>query len=289
MKTTVVLTDRNDGYKKLKRYEFSINSLIEAFDEIIFVDWNSPKQPLLSEIRHSISNEGKIKNYIVDENIAKRLNSGSEVETKVGSSIPCSVALNIAIRKSQPGEDVFLISTCADNIFPSREVIQSFLSTLENDTFYTVARREIPEVETLSFENYYEAREYYNSIINVVPQCGPGGCTSTEWFSVHMCPGDFQIAKRSIWFSILGFEEKMIGVTGSDSNVQKKALLNRFKLEGRREPAYFHINHSYNEDHNYENMLKNIESGYKWVENFSKSENSENWGYPEVEIPFEVI
>ena len=44
MKTTAVIVSRNDNYggNLIERSTYCINSSIETYDEVIYVDWNSP-------------------------------------------------------------------------------------------------------------------------------------------------------------------------------------------------------------------------------------------------------
>ena len=43
MKTAVILFSRNDGYKEDDRVVTCINSMVETFDEVWSIDWNSPE------------------------------------------------------------------------------------------------------------------------------------------------------------------------------------------------------------------------------------------------------
>ena len=43
MKLSAVVLNRNDDYKEPKRAAFCVNSLLDTFDEVIYVDYNSPE------------------------------------------------------------------------------------------------------------------------------------------------------------------------------------------------------------------------------------------------------
>ena len=48
-KTSILMGCRNDGYKEDERIIACLNSMVDTFDEVLFCDWNSPKEegPLL--------------------------------------------------------------------------------------------------------------------------------------------------------------------------------------------------------------------------------------------------
>ena len=42
MKTAALLYGRNDGYKEDDRIVVCLESMLETFDEVWFLDWNTP-------------------------------------------------------------------------------------------------------------------------------------------------------------------------------------------------------------------------------------------------------
>jgi hypothetical protein len=60
MKTSFILYSRNDGYKETERFKIHMKSVLEVFDEVIYVDWNSEGQSFLYEILEDIPKVGKI-------------------------------------------------------------------------------------------------------------------------------------------------------------------------------------------------------------------------------------
>ena len=75
MKTAAVLVCRNDDYKEDERILVCIKSMLETFDEVWFVDWNSPedKGPLLWKLRDQIPHNKQIKHFVIDPQSAKLL------------------------------------------------------------------------------------------------------------------------------------------------------------------------------------------------------------------------
>ena len=61
MKTSFILYSRNDGYKEKERFAIHLTTMLETFDEVIYVDWNSPTHSFLYDVLdmklyHTISN-----------------------------------------------------------------------------------------------------------------------------------------------------------------------------------------------------------------------------------------
>ena len=60
MKIASVVVNRNDGYKDLNRGIIHFKFMNETFDEINYVDWNSPDGSFLWEIENKIPTENTI-------------------------------------------------------------------------------------------------------------------------------------------------------------------------------------------------------------------------------------
>ena len=71
----IALGCRNDGYKEDERVIACLNSMIETFDEVLFCDWNSPKEngPLLWKIEDKILKTGKLKHFIIPEKVVQEI------------------------------------------------------------------------------------------------------------------------------------------------------------------------------------------------------------------------
>ena len=80
-KTAILLGCRNDGYKENERIITCLTSMIETFDEVWFCDWNTPtgKEPLLWELKDQIPKTGKIRHFVITEEIAKIFSTKTEM------------------------------------------------------------------------------------------------------------------------------------------------------------------------------------------------------------------
>lgn len=285
MKTcSVIFNDRNDDHKEHERVKYSLVSAIDMYDEILFVDWNSPidRGPLLHKMMDHIPKTGKIKHIIVSKELADHMTSEVGIPSEHNVGIPDPIARNIAIRRATSD---YIANISGIDIFgPTKDLFNIMLASLQDDTFYTLSRRELDR--HLLYENYTpdkweEALKFYSD--NSDERRFYAGCTANDWFSMINCCGDFQIAHRDIWHTGRGIEEKMYLRCFSDTNTQKKAVLNRYKLEAIFSPPVFHISHDEHESESARN------SPIYWVDNFRKTENTENWGFKDIDFDIEVI
>ena len=72
MKTATLLYGRNDGYKEDDRVAVCLESMLDSFDEVWFLDWNSPKNknPLLWDLKDKLPKTGRLKHIIIPPDIA---------------------------------------------------------------------------------------------------------------------------------------------------------------------------------------------------------------------------
>ena len=73
MKIASVVVNRNDGYKDFERGLIHFKSMIRAFDEVNYVDWNSPNGSFIWEIEDNLPKTGKIKHYCIPSEVVDRL------------------------------------------------------------------------------------------------------------------------------------------------------------------------------------------------------------------------
>jgi hypothetical protein len=76
MKLSAVVVARNDNYggDLNDRATYCLNSLIDTFDEVILIDWNSPdNHPLLWDIEKNLQGKGNLKHVVVTPEIASIL------------------------------------------------------------------------------------------------------------------------------------------------------------------------------------------------------------------------
>ena len=67
MKISAVIVSRNDGYggHLNERATYCFNSAIDTYDEVIYVDWNSPTHSLLYDIKDNIQFKGNFKHILI--------------------------------------------------------------------------------------------------------------------------------------------------------------------------------------------------------------------------------
>lgn len=290
MKIASVVVNRNDGYKDLDRGIIHFKFMNETFDEINYVDWNSPNGSFLWEIENKIPSKGKIKHFCIPSNVVNQIIMDPNAQK-------CNEALsrNIAIRRSDAD---WIVSTNIDIIPPTRKELKALIKNLDKNTFYTISRREAPKDLVYNVKSNRIREE----LACIPARHFPARVTPNDDYSLINCCGDFQIAHRDVWHKIKGFEEEMIYACFVDTNVQKKAVLNDFKLEVLYEPALYHIEHGayYTKEDGTRVLDKTNEGPYKgdnkayndvwrWVETFDKSNNTKDWGLGNVDIEVEVV
>ncbi len=72
MKISAVIVSRNDNYggHLNERATYCLNSAIETFDEVIYVDWNSPSHSLLWDIQDNLQLKGNLKHIVIPNDAA---------------------------------------------------------------------------------------------------------------------------------------------------------------------------------------------------------------------------
>lgn len=287
MKTSIVTVNRNDGYKEKERLLIHLRCLLDSFDEVNYVDWNSPTRSLLYEIIDDIPKTGRLKHFAIPPEI-------NEEYKKIVPDFPkCngSIAINLALRRTNA--DWFAATTC-DNIPPFKHELQQFFNG-PKDTFYIFSRREINYNDVLSNkDNLTEYRKFLTK--NTKPNHSHAKVTPNDNYSLISCPGDFQLAPTKIWMDIKGFEEYMFFNCFIDTNIQKKVVLNNYKLVPNFDIPMYHMSHAHILPQGHTKALhKNAEAvpkyndPWKWVEYFQESENDDDWGMFTTDIEHEII
>ena len=78
MKLSAVVVTRNDDYggNLNDRSIYCLNSLINTFDEVILIDWNSPdNKPQLWDIQDQIHFKGNLKHIVITPEISFHIKS----------------------------------------------------------------------------------------------------------------------------------------------------------------------------------------------------------------------
>ena len=284
MKTAALLYGRNDGYKEDDRVIVCLESMLDSFDEVWFLDWNSPKDknPLLWDLKDKLPKTNRLKHIIIPPDIVSLLTNH---DPKVQACLQ-TFSTNIMLRRCDAD---WVVATTIDIIAPKKETLNNFLSIADKSTFYTFSRREaeIDELEKLGFKNWRQLRDNLDLISK--PRIFPARVTPNDNYSLINCCGDFQLAHKNVWETIKGFEEQMIYACFQDTNVQKKAVLNGFKLEAIFDIPLYHLSHKGMGNDGFSPSKQFYNSAWEWVEFFNESQNNDDWGFSNTEIEYEII
>jgi hypothetical protein len=276
MKKTVILTSRNDNYggNLHKRTTMALTSLIEHHDEVIFVDWKTVNgEGVISNIKHNLPQTGKLKYIQVPKEFLKEKYSHIANYTIIES-----IGRNIGIRRAT---NDYIISTNIDIVTTPLDD-----SILNENTFYTVPRRDVDESFHLSFDNY---QSLYNSLWENRDGYRPKERFETDddkWSLINCC-GDYQIGYKNVWNQMKGFEESVLFGCGIDTNVMKKAsfysniqVLNHY---------VFHLNHGKSGERDEDESVPPMSDQKEIIKDFKETTNSENWGMYNENLPIEII
>ena len=131
-----VVIGRNDNYgdNLISRTSYSVNSLLDSLDEVIYIDWGTEKGKLPLPELLDIPKTGKFSYIVISQEwIAKNTPNDPEQQTV------CEVlARNIGLRRLKTD---FLISTNPDIIAPERKALETYYTA--TDAFITTPKRTI--------------------------------------------------------------------------------------------------------------------------------------------------
>jgi len=283
MKTAALLYVRNDGYKENERVIACLSSMLDTFDEVILLDWNSPegKKPLLWEIKDRLPQTGKLKHYIIPPSAANAL-TYEDPDAQVCTQV---ISTNLMLRRCDAD---WIVATTIDILAPKREKLLEFLSNADPKTFYTVSRRdfEINDLEQFGFDKWKEYRDHLDTVSQ--PRYFPAKVTPNDNYSIINCCGDFQMAHKSVWEGIKGYEEEMIYACFQDTNIQKKSVVYGYGLQAIYDLPLYHMSHKGMGNDGSSPSKQKYNDALVWVEWFKETNNTENWGYKNIEIEYET-
>jgi hypothetical protein len=281
MKTAAVIWCLNDNYKEDNRVITCLNSMVETFDEVWYIDWGSPEgtESLFWKVRDKITKQGKIRHIIIPPEITKLLCPDP-------NGINASIPSNIVFRRTDAD---WIVNTMMDVIAPKKDIFDNFIKNANKNTFYTLARRdiEIKDLEDFGFEKWREYRDYLDKTTK--ENRWYASVTPNDRYSLINCCGDFQLASREVWNNIKGFEEQMVYACFSDTNAQKKAILNGYNLEAIFDVPLYHMSHKGMDNDGSSPSKQKYNNAWDWVEWFTESQNTEDWGLGNTEIEFEIF
>ena len=284
MKTAALLYGRNDGYKEDNRIVVCLESMLETFDEVWFLDWNTPENnnPILWDIIDKIPKTGRLKHMVIPPDAAYALTNNNP-DAQACLQV---LASNIMMRRCDAD---WIVATTIDILAPKKEVLNNFLSKADENTFYTFSRRDVEmvELEKLGFDKWKEFRDNLDQISQ--ERRFYAKVSPNDTYSIINCCGDFQLAHKNLWYNIKGFEENMLYACFQDTNVQKKAVLNGYNLVPIYDIPLYHLSHKGMGNDGSSPSKQVYNDVWKWVEHFTQSENPNTWGFSEIEIEFEII
>lgn len=289
MKLSAVVVSRNDNYggNLADRATYCLNSLIDTFDEVFYIDWNSPTHSLLYDIEDRLIKKGNLKHIVIPPDVASML-TNNDPQAQVCCE---TLARNIGIRRAT-GD--YIVSTNIDVIAPKRDHLEKAINELDKNTFYTISRRHVEwkDIEEFhggerKFSDWKNLRDHL--IKNSEERKYDEKVVDGDDYSIINCCGDFQLAHKDIWNEIRGFEEELIYVLYSDTNVQKKAVKHGFDLKAIYSPALFHIFHGKGGGGFLDGINRKTNDMYRAVTSQEKTENKETWGFSPIEIEYELL
>ena len=173
MKIASVVVNRNDGYKDFERGLIHFKSMIRAFDEVNYVDWNSPNGSFIWEIEDKLPKKGKIKHYCIPSNVVSQIIFDANAQ-KCNESL----SRNIAIRRSDAD---WIVSTNLDVIPPTKQELKRLIKKLDKNTFYTISRREAPKDIIYNSKTENRLRE---NLANIPARHFPAKVTPNDNYSL---------------------------------------------------------------------------------------------------------
>jgi len=289
-KTACVVFGRNDGYKEAERFVIHLTTLLETFDEVIYVDWNSPTHSFLYEVIDQIPKTGRLKHFAIPPEYADMLTM-NDPQAQVCNTV---ISFNLGIRRT---DAEWIVVSTTDIIPPRKEVLQDFISKAKKTDFYTFSRRDIEYDDIIT--NLDRLDDYRKELDQTTePRYFPTRVTPNDVWSIFNCCGDFQLAHKNVWFKIRGYEEPMLYACFVDTNVQKKASLYGFNLIPIYDIPLYHMSHKGMGNEGGSPSKQYYNDAMYWVEYFNVykkydhkmySRNADTWGFSNVEIEFEVI
>ena len=240
MSIGAVVISRNDGYggDQPSKMLYSLSSLINALDEVIYVDWNSPGNVCMTNvIGHLLPCTGRLRVIQITMEMAAEL-TGHNPDVQLCVEV---LARNIGLRRLHTD---YMISTNGDVMCLDRQSIEAGILGPHN--FHCVARREthFPVLAAMGVPGSFGLVAALRAGgMNQFGQHQAGSPLPGDTWSLITAPGDFQLAHRDVWYGIKGFEESLVMRGYSDSNVQKKAAIYGFGLHLVRDIPVFHFGH----------------------------------------------
>lgn len=247
---SVVVVGRNDGhgYNLHKRVATSLNSIadpMDAMDEIIFIDWNTPdKLPTLID---SIYDTLTIKTKAHIRVLRVRTDIHNSLKGSSNKPILEPIARNVGIRRAR---NDWILSTNTDMVFNTKGKSYTEILNQLKPGLYHLYRFEIPEYIWDQFDrmNPQATIEKIDSIFGNSSLTKKISTEPVEGYGNFFpdAVGDFQLASKNLWQSVNGFPEEMLQGWHVDSRlsiaIEKMNKINS-KILSSQIMEGFHQNH----------------------------------------------
>lgn len=260
-----VLVGRNDNYggNLIERASYSLNSCIESYDQVIYVDWNSRGVPLHFALKDNLIQSGKLRCITVTPEEHKKI-TGHYIGAQ-----PCSEVMgrNVGVRRLSTD---FIVSTNVDEINPPRRFLESFTSTT---TMVSVARRGTTLHHVAGLGGYRDISSIREQML--LKEYQQSWAVTREPYSLVEWCGDLQLGHRDVWYSIKGYEESQLGVGVHDSFINRKAVESGFSIEASYSIPIWHLDHHKSSDYNESSVGVDTACLYG---GYPGSTNTDNWG-----------
>jgi len=286
MKVSVVLMGRNDDYggRQVERVNYAMNCMLDTFDEVIYVDWNTDGSKILIDDLDIQVHPEKLVIITVPPEQCRKLMGDDEYER--GQKCCEVLARNVGIRRAT-GD--IIVSSNTDIIPPKREYLDVVLKDLKSGDMLSIAKHDV-DVDTLKqMGSYLDARDHVlihygvNPISNrlIFPSLTMNKTMLYQMpesqhhvaSSLICACGDMQIAHKETWHAIKGFEESMIKRMYIDSIVQYKVIMNGGTVRVTNFPPVYHIDHERNNAPSVQN-IQQPEIG----------KNPDTWGFSDIQF-----
>jgi hypothetical protein len=285
MKTSVVIVGRNDNYGGTlnERATACLNTMCDAFDEVIFVDWDTEEgKPPLTKVLKIDVNPERLKTIVVPPKMVQTIMGDNKPPNGFCEVIP----RNIGLRRAS-GDYIVLANL--DIIGPRRFELLYAIRKLRENELITSKRNHIdikvvyevynqtkswPSTRDYMFD-YYGVASINNTrlspflsinkqILDTVPSEYKFGAVSL----IDGC-GDFQIAHRDLWYKIRGCEEDQIKRNCMDTEIQYKVIMAGGTVTASNSPPVYHIDHP---------RYFDADSRFHNKNELYETRNTEKWG-----------
>ncbi len=278
MTITGTFTTRNDNYRGdlRKRFLISVQSLLNTCDELFLIDWASEGKMLAEDMYDELPHTGRLKSLRVTPTQADELVKHQK------DVLVCNTLLGFNIAARRVSGD-WMIMTSVDCVAPVRSTLER-LVPMDPRTFYAIAKHEINISDFPSYESIADLQLKLEPFETKTMVAGPSGAYPGDIWSLINCCGDFQMCTTKLMCDIKGVEEWMVGRGFGDSNVQRKAVFNGYKIEAISNVPVYHMAHP---GFGFGGQSGRLNDAYRALGGFRGTENTENWGG--LDYNFEII